>query len=186
MDKVTDFIKNLSSISGQTSLVFLLLSFSLIFAINTTNSLELWHQQIPLINLPLNLGNAFLYSSAIYIILFIVLQFNDWRRIYSLRCEYPITNIEKTFFIIDVKSNVFLLDMNRKEIRWIENWQTLSDLHFNGYLLVLFPQDERQRHWSNYTGEEIEAKAREKLKDKLKGRNYKFGIGILTRGVPGT
>lgn len=186
MDKATDFVKNLSSISGQTSLVFLLLSFALIFTIHTTNSLRVWHQQIPLINFSLNWGDALLYLSIIYVFLFLVLQCNDWRRIYLLRCQYPITNIEKTFFAIDVKGNVFLLDMSRKEIRWIENWQTLSDLLLNGYLIVLFSNGERARHWSNFTSGKIETEARKKLKGKLKGRNYKFGKGIRTRGIPGT
>lgn len=186
MDKVTNFIKNLSSISGQTSLVFLLLSFALIFTINTTNDLKLWYQQIPLINFSLTWGDALLYLSIIYIFLFLVMQCIDWIRIYSLRCQYPITSIEKTFFAIDVKGNVFLLDMDKKEIRWIENWQTLSDLLLNGYLIVLFSNEERGRHWSNFTSEEIETEARKKLKGKLKGRNYKFGKGIRTRGIPGT
>lgn len=184
MEKATEFVKILSQVSAQISLTLFLLGLTLIFTVNVTNSLMIWDQSIPLINLPWR--TVFLFIAIISLLLFPVSLLIDWIKIRWFRCQYPIKNLEKNYFIVDVKGNVFLLDMDRKEIKWIENWQTLSDLHFNGYLLVLFPHSERESHWSNYTSDEIEAKAREKLTEKLKGSNYKFGGGIRTRGVPGT
>jgi len=184
MEKITDAIRTVYLVISNTSITMLLLGFVLISLPNWTNKLEYWSWLILDFNISVDelffhLGITFFLGGLLFLVYI-------HTKIFLLQRKYPISKLEVEFFVIDVKGNAFLLDVKDKKIRWIQNWQTLSDLKLNAYLLVLFPHKERLEHWSNYTSREIELKARERLGDELGESRYSFGKGILTRGVPGT
>jgi hypothetical protein len=186
MDKVADTIKLLASITSNSSVSFLLMGIVFIVLPSATNDLVFWGWRINVDLLDISFGALF-FSSGLFLVLFSLYPFaKNAITIEYYRRKYPVSMLEKDFFVVDIKGNVFLIDVPEKKIRWIQNWQTLSDLKLNGYLLVLFSHKKRLTHWSNYTSGEIEAEARKKLGAKLTKSGFSFGEGIHTRGIPGT
>jgi len=95
------------------------------------------------------------------------------------RFKYPLSKLNKDFFLISCNGNVCLLDKTKNEMRWIKNWQTALDLGLVG-------------EWSDA---DIHIKQPSVLSStnlyKTKdGQDFKlcdfsYVNGILTRGIPG-
>lgn len=186
MDRVTEFIKNLNYVIGRTSLAIFALGVFFIFVPSISNNLKFWDWNLPVVKSSIEWGQLFFFLGLLLIPTSGVYQLKIWIKIQWLRRMYPVSKLETEFFVVDVKGNQFLLDTKNKRIRWISNWQTLSDLLFNGYVIVLYSVKEREQQPYNLTSEKIESKARDVIGGEHLGTGYKFGEKLYTRGIPGT
>lgn len=78
----------------------------------------------------------FLGSLFIFLPLLLTFLFSAYREIWSFikifiyRQLYPLSNLNKKFYLIHFNDQVFLLNNITKKIHWIKSWQTAIDLNF--------------------------------------------------------
>lgn len=72
-----------------------------------------------------------LFLLLIFIILILSRSFIDIKKIY-FKIKYPLRNLNKCFIIVSFRGTVCLLDLHKKEFRWIKTWETALDLDFIG------------------------------------------------------
>lgn len=114
----------------------------------------------------------------IFLILILERAYVNLKIIYY-KIKYPIKNLNHKFYIISFQGRVCLLDINKKEIRWIKSWRTALDLDFIG-------------EWTNVdvdiTNPSMLVSTKFDTKDgqAIDLRDYKYVPGIHTQQAPGT
>lgn len=100
-------------------------------------------------------------------------------KIIFFKIKYPIKSLNKDFYIVSFNQTAYLIDDFRKEIRWIQSWQTALDLDFVG-------------EWTNINADLTQPNSLintnffTKTGKRINLRNYKYSTGLHTQGAPGT
>ena len=179
--KILGSLKSAYLILGQVSLAFLIVGVSLIYisSIDREVFLEVINKNLfglgPTENIIFYTGIAFLYLSLLN---FLLQQLWPWIKIAYFRKKYSLTKLETTFYVFHLKGIAYLFDNCTKEIRWIENWSTASDL-------------ELLASWTSYDKDlktllEESSEIKTVLGKSVDLREFHWGKGIRTRGIPGT
>lgn len=114
------------------------------------------------------------------ILIFLCEWINAERKICLYKERYPISNLDKKFYLLKFGNPAYLIDNDRKKIYWIKSWQTAIDLEFTSF-------------WTDISGklEDYLSEPHQMITTKsgktltLKGFEW-AGKGIHTRGTPGS
>lgn len=107
----------------------------------------------------------------------LILRFLISLRVIWYKFRYPLRNLNKSFYIVYCSGRAFLIDKEKKQIRWVKSWQTALDLDFAWEWTDLKSVDLSQPN-----GQKIQITTKDGKSINLS--NYKYADGIRTEGKP--